>query len=72
MRLDAGLGPNSQLFGQFFRQRSPEDDPGAFPFSGMLYLNWSDLAEESDGNFSATPWQSRTFYRYRVAAEDLE
>jgi len=38
----------------------------------MLILNWSDLAEESDGNFSATPWQSRTFYRYRVAAEDLE
>lgn len=38
----------------------------------MLILNWSDLVEQSDGSFTMTPWQSNTFYRYRVEAEDLE
>lgn len=38
----------------------------------MLILNWSDLVENSDGSFTETPWQSNTFYRYRVEAEDLE
>ena len=38
----------------------------------MLILNWSDLTQNSDGSFTDTPWQSRTFYGYRVEAEDLE
>jgi hypothetical protein len=37
----------------------------------MLILNWSDLVEDGDGSFTASPWQSRTFYRYRVEPEDL-
>jgi hypothetical protein len=44
LRLDAALSSRSQLFGQYFRQHSPSDQPGLFPFSGMLYLNSSDLA----------------------------
>lgn len=44
VRLDATLSSGSRLFGQFFHQRSPSDQPGLFPFSGLLYLNSSDLA----------------------------
>ena len=44
VRVDATVSPRSQLFGQYFRQRSPSDRPGLFPFSGLLYLNSSDLA----------------------------
>jgi len=44
LRLDAALNPRSQLFGQFFSQSSPSDQPGLFPFSGLLYLNSSDFA----------------------------
>ena len=44
VRVDAAVNSRSQLFGQFFRQRSPSDSPGLFPFSGLLYLNSSDLA----------------------------
>ena len=44
VRLDAALSPQSQLFGQFFHQRSPSDQPGLFPFSGLSYLNSADLA----------------------------
>jgi hypothetical protein len=43
LRLDAALNSRSQLFGQFFRQSSPTDMPGLFPFSGLLYLNSSNL-----------------------------
>jgi hypothetical protein len=43
-RLDAALNPRSQLFGQFFHQKSPSDRPGLFPFSGLLYLNSADIA----------------------------
>ena len=43
LRLDAVLSSHSQLFSQFFHQRSPSDQPGLFPFSGLLYLNSSDL-----------------------------
>lgn len=38
----------------------------------MLTLNWSDLVQNGDGSFTDTPWQSRTFYRYRVEAEDVQ
>jgi hypothetical protein len=45
---------------------------GKRPELVMLNLNWSDLVENSDGTFAETPWQSRTFYRYRVETEDLQ
>jgi hypothetical protein len=38
----------------------------------MLILNWSDLVQNPDGSFSDLPWQSDTFYHYRVEPEDLE
>jgi hypothetical protein len=37
----------------------------------MLILNWSDLGEDSEGNLTDSPWQSRVFYRYRVEPEEL-
>ena len=43
-RLDAALSRRSQLFVQIFKQNSPSDKPGLYPFSGLLYLNSSDLA----------------------------
>jgi hypothetical protein len=44
LRLDAALGPQSQLFGQFFRQDAPSNQAGLFPLSGLLYQNGSTLA----------------------------
>lgn len=37
----------------------------------MLVVNWSDLREDSNGNLTDSPWQSRVFYRYRVEPEDF-
>ncbi|MGB7434194.1 MAG: hypothetical protein WBR26_26550 [Candidatus Acidiferrum sp.] len=37
----------------------------------MLIMNWSNLMQNPDGTFTDLPWQSRTFYRYRVEASDL-
>jgi len=54
LRLDAALGPRSQVFSQFFHQRSPSDQPGLFPFSGMQYVNASDLVMlQQTSSFSA-------------------
>src|SRR5581483_10970724 len=44
IRLDASLSPSSQFFGQFFYENGTSDQPGLFPFSGLLYLNSSELA----------------------------
>jgi hypothetical protein len=43
-RVDTALTPRSQLFGQFFRQNAPSNQPGLFPLSGLLYQNESTLA----------------------------
>ena len=43
-RIDVALTPRSQLFGQFFRQEAPSDQPGLFPVSGLLYENDATLA----------------------------
>jgi hypothetical protein len=44
LRLDAAVSPRSQLFGQFFMQNAPSDQPGLFPLSGLSYQNKSTLA----------------------------
>lgn len=44
IRLDAQLSSRSQLFGQFFQQNTPSDQPGLFPLSGLLYQNQAALA----------------------------
>ena len=43
-RVDVALGSQAQLFGQFFRQSSPSNQPGLFPLSGLSYENESTLA----------------------------
>ncbi len=55
VRIDVVLSTRSQLFGQFFRQKSPSDAPGLFPFSGLLYLNSSDLGMMQQ-TLSLNPW----------------
>jgi hypothetical protein len=42
--VDAALSTHSQLFGQFFSQRTPSTQPGLFPLSGLLYQNEGTLA----------------------------
>jgi hypothetical protein len=44
VRIDAALTTRSQLFGQFFRQDAPSNQPGLFPLSGLTYQNGSMLA----------------------------
>jgi hypothetical protein len=44
IRVDAALSTHSQLFGQFFSQRTPSTQPGLFPLSGLLYQNEGTLA----------------------------
>jgi hypothetical protein len=44
LRLDAAVSPRSQLFGQFFMQSAPSNQPGLFPLSGLLYQSASALA----------------------------
>lgn len=64
---------NSDMWPDVARHVAREFRGGtARPEMVMLNLNWSDLVEDSDGTITDTPWQSRTFYRYRVEAEDLE
>jgi hypothetical protein len=43
-RVDAALHAQHQLFAQIFRENTPSDQPGLYPFSGLLYLNGSTLA----------------------------
>ena len=43
-RVDAALHAGHQLFGQFFQQNTPSDQPGLYPLSGLLYMNGSTLA----------------------------
>ena len=44
LRVDAAVTPRQQLFGRILVERSPADRPGLFPYSGLLYLNNSELA----------------------------
>jgi hypothetical protein len=44
IRIDVALTPQSQLFGQFFEQKSPSKQAGLFPLSGLSYDNGSTLA----------------------------
>jgi hypothetical protein len=44
LRLDMALSTRHQLSFQVFRQNSPVDQPGLYPFSGVLYANESELA----------------------------
>jgi len=44
LRLDMALSLRQQLSVQLFHQNSPADQPGLYPFSGLLYVNQSDLA----------------------------
>jgi hypothetical protein len=37
VRLDANLGKNHTLFGQYMRENSPVDNPALFPISGLFY-----------------------------------
>ena len=44
LRVDAALTARQQMFGRILVERSPSDQPGLFPYSGLLYLNNSELA----------------------------
>ncbi len=48
LRLDAALTTRHQLSTQVFWQDAPSDQPGLYPFSGLLYLSGSQLATLQD------------------------
>jgi hypothetical protein len=43
-RLDANLGKNNTLFGQYLREDSPVNNPAVFPVSGLFYHMSTQLA----------------------------
>ena len=43
-RLDANLGKNNTLFGQYLREDSPVNNPAVFPVSGLFYHMNTQLA----------------------------
>jgi hypothetical protein len=43
-RLDANLGKNNTLFGQYLRESSPVNNPAVFPVSGLYYHMNTQLA----------------------------
>ena len=43
-RLDANLGKNNTLFGQYLRESSPVNNPAVFPVSGLFYHMNTQLA----------------------------
>jgi hypothetical protein len=54
VRMDAALSSRHELFGRYFRQRTPSAQPGLYPLSGLSYINGSDLAMVQDV-WTATP-----------------
>jgi hypothetical protein len=44
LRVDAAISNHQQMFGEFFQQNSPTDQPGLYPLSGLLYSDKAALA----------------------------